>query len=122
MKEIDFNTLSENDLTDYDGIAAAFRKYLRKTMRYTVEEANFVVSTDFENPYNTPFVSQDFCCKCNIDGKQYEVRYCHTDFCMCGLYHLAEKPSFEFYMLIDLDTLPDKSVRSYQNANKMYIV
>ena len=122
MKEIDFNALSENDLIDYEGIAAAFTKYLRKTMRYTIDEANFVVSTDFENPYNTPFISQDYCCECNIDGKRYEVRYCYTDFCMCGLFHLASKPRFEFYMLFDLDTLPDKSVGSYQNANKMYII
>ena len=28
--------------------------------------------------------------------KQNEVRFCETDFCSCGLFHLADLPPFAF--------------------------
>ena len=121
MREINFDNVEEKDLFDYEAIAGAFKKYLMEVFFYDEGEADFVVSTDFENPYNTPFIVQDYEGQYTIGGKKYEVRLCRTDFCIVGLFHLACEPQFEFYMLFDLETLPDNSVGSYQNARKMYL-
>jgi hypothetical protein len=121
MREINLDNVTEKDLFDYESIAAAFKKYLMEVFFYDESEADFVVSTDFENPYNTPFIMQDYEGQYTIGGKEYEVRSCRTDFCAVGLFHLASEPQFEFFMLFDLETLPDNSVRSYQNARKMYL-
>lgn len=121
MREINLDNVTEKDLFDYEAIAAAFKKYLMEVFFYDESEADFVVSTDFENPYNTPFIMQDYEGQYTIGGKEYEVRSCRTDFRAVGLFHLASEPQFEFFMLFDLETLPDNSVRSYQNARKMYL-
>ena len=122
MREINLDNLSAKDLVDYPVIAAAFKKYLMNVLFYDEYEADFVLASDFENPYNTPFISQDYEGVYEVDGKKYEIRSCRTDFCAVGLFHLAYEPQFEFYMLFDLETLPNKSVRSYQNAKKLYII
>lgn len=122
MREIDLDKLTAKDLIDHTAISHAFKNYLMEVLEYDEIEADFVVSTDFENPYNTPFIMQDYEGEYSVDGKNYEVRSCRTDFCVCGLWHLAELPPFEFYMFIDLDTLPDTTVGSYQRATKMYLL
>ena len=104
MREINFDNVEEKDLFDYEAIAGAFKKYLMEVFFY-----------------NTPFIVQDYEGQYTIGGKKYEVRLCRTDFCIVGLFHLAYEPQFEFYMLFDLETLPDNSVGSYQNARKMYL-
>ena len=86
------------------------------------DEADFVVKCDFENPYDTPFILQDYEGDYIVDGKEYEVRSCHTDFCYCGLFHLADKEPFEFYMFFDRETMSDNTVGSYQNATKLYLI
>ena len=122
MKKVDLDNLTGNDLVDYTVIAAEFKKYLMKIFSYDEAEADFVVSTDFENPYAAPYIMQDYEGVYTVEGKYYEVRSCHTDFRAVGLFHLAKKPKFKFYILFDLETLPDKTVGSYQNARKMYIL
>ena len=122
MREIDLDALTGSDLIDHASISKAFKKYLMDVLEYDEGEANFVVTTDFENPYNTPFIMQDYEGEFTVDGKNYEVRSCRTDFCACGLYHLAEVPPFEFYMFFDLATLPDATVGSYEKAKKMYLL
>ena len=122
MREIDLVNLSAKDLIDHAAISEAFKKYLIEVLEYDEGEANFVVSTDFENPYNTPFITQDCEGKFTVGGKAYEVRSCRTDFCACGLWQLAELPPFEFYMFFDLETMPDRTVGSYQKSRKMYLI
>ena len=102
---------------------------LLSTKSYTNPYQNFidvvideVYERTGENPYNTPFIMQDYEGEYTVDGKDYEVRSCRTDFCACGLWHLAEKPPFEFYMFFDLETLPDTTVDSYQKSRKMYLI
>lgn len=121
MREINLDNVTEKDLLSYEAIAAAFKKYLMEVLFYDEAEADFVVSTDFDNPYDTPFIMQDYEGQYAIGGKEYEVRSCHTDFGAVGLFHLAFEPQFEFYMLFDLETLPDNSVGSYLNAQKLYL-
>ena len=122
MREINFDNLPGKDLIDHATISEAFRSYLMEVLEYDEDEADFVVSTDFENPYNAPFIMQDYEGTYTVEGKNYEVRSCRTDFCVCGLWHLAELPPFEFYMFFDLETLPDTTAGSYQRATKMYLL
>ena len=122
MGKVDFNNLSAQDLADHATISEAFKRYLMEVLEYDEDEADFVVSTDFENPYDTPFIMQEYERNFTVDGKTYEVMSCYTDFCACGLWHLAELPPFEFYMLFDLETMPDKTVGSYRGAKKMYML
>lgn len=121
MREIDLENLTSQDFIDYGAIAAKFKDYLMLVLGYEEYEADFIISSDFENPYDTPFIMQDYEGTFTVDGKNYEVRLCRTDFRLVGLFHLVDVPPFEFYMFIDLDTLPNKSVGAYQNARKAYL-
>ena len=122
MREIDLNNLTEKDLIDHAAISEAFKKYLMEVLEYDEDDADFVISNDFENPYDTPFILQDYEGTFTIDGKHYSVRSCRTDFTICGLWRLTKLPPFEFYMFIDLDSMPDTTVGSYQNSRKMYLI
>ena len=57
-----------------------------------------------------------------VKGKNYKVYLCHTDFCYCELFQHADKKPFKFYMFFDIETLPDNTVGSYQNATKLYLI
>lgn len=122
MRDINRDNITGKDLIDYDGIASAYKKYLIDVMGYEEDEADFVIKMDFSNPYDTPYIVQDFEGDYTIDGKAYEVRLCHTDFGCMGIFEYAEIDPFEFYMLIDKETLPDNLVSTYQKARKMYII
>lgn len=122
MRENDLDGITGKDLMDHNAISAEFKEYLIDVLGYDEEEANFVVSSDFANPYDTPFIMQDYEGEFTVDGKDYEVRLCYTDFCACGLFHLAELPPFEFYMFFDRATMPDKTVGSYRCAEKKYLI
>ena len=122
MREIDLDKITGKDLIDHATLSDAFKKYLMEVLGYDEGEAAFVVAADFENPYDTPFIAQDYEGTYSVDGKEYEVRSCRTDFCACGLWHLVEMPPFEFYMFFDLETLPDTTVGSYQRSRKMYLI
>lgn len=121
MREINLDNITRENLVDYAALAEAFKDYLIDVLGYDEAEATYVVSTDFKNPYETQYIMQEFEGKYAVNGKTYEVLSCHTDFCVCGMWHLAEYPPFEFYMFIDLETLPDTTVGSYKNAQKLYL-
>ena len=122
MRNIDLDNISSKDLIDYDGISGAYKKYLMDVMGYEEDKADFVIKTDFLNPYDTPYILQDYEGNYTIDGKEYEIRSCRTDFCCVGMFDFADIIPFEFYMLIVKDDLPDDSVATYRKASKMYIV
>lgn len=122
MREIDLNKITHRDLLDHKGIAQAFKEYLMDVLGYDEFDADFVVRNDFEDPYETPFILQDFEGEYTIDGKEYEVRLCRTDFCTVGLFHLADVKPFEFYMFFDKDDLFDDCVGAYQTAKKLYLI
>jgi hypothetical protein len=121
MREIDLDELTFDDLVDGDMLIAAFIGYLKETLDYTDDEAK-MAATDMEDPYNAPYVMQDYEGIYEVDGVDYEVRSCYTDFCACGLFHLAGVEPFEFYMLFNAEDIEDESVSSYMNARKMFIV
>ena len=122
MRNVDLNNLTRKDLMDHDAISEAFKKYLMDVLGYFEDEADFVVKCDFENPYNTPYILQDYEGEYTVEGKNYKVYLCHTDFCYCGLFQHADKKPFKFYMFFDIETLPDNTVGSYQNATKLYLI
>jgi len=122
MKEYDIDLITANDLVDYDTLVQAFKEYLMDVLEYDEDEADFVIEADFENPYDTPFISQEYEGDITVEGIDYEVRFCETDFCSCGLFHLADLPSFAFYMLFDQVSMKDQTVGSYQAAKKKYVI
>ena len=122
MREINLDQVTGKDLIDHAALAQAFKKYLMDVLDYSEREADFVVLSDFENPYNTPFIMQDYEGHYTIDGKEYKVYECHTDFCAVGLFHLSDVAPFEFYMYFDLETLTDDTVGAHQKARKMYLI
>ena len=122
MREIDLKQVVKEDLIDYETLAKAFKDYLMAVLLYSESEADFVVESDFNDPYDTPFIMQEYEGTYTIDGKKYEVCSCCTDFCACGLFYLAEMPPFEFLMFFDLESLSDRTVGSYRKAKKLYLL
>ena len=121
MRNIDLEKITSSDLIDHAILSKAFKNYLMEVLEYSEYEADFVIASDFGLPYDTPFIMQDYEGRFVVDGKDYEVRMCRTDFCACGMFHLAELPPFEFYMFFDLDTMPDTTVGSYRKAKTLYL-
>lgn len=121
IKAIDTDALRAEDLVELDDLIAAFQNYLRKELRYSKKEAE-MASADMESPYQVPYVMQRYWDTVEIDGISYEIRYCNTDFCACGLFHLADAKSFEFLMLFDESSMPDQTTTSYINARKKFVV
>lgn len=122
MKDIDLNTVTSKDLINYTALSEAFKNYLIKVLGYEEYEADFVVSSDFASPYDTPYIINEYEGIFVVDEKKYQVMSCHTDFCACGMFHLANVPPFEFYMFIDTETLSDSTVGAYREAKKMYLL
>jgi len=122
MRNINLDKVTISDLIDHEGISRAFKAYLTDILGYDEDEADFVVENDFENPYDTQYIFQDFEGNYVVDGKNYEVMLCHTDFSVMGMYHLCGLEPFEFYMYIDKEDLGDHTVGSYSKARKLYLV
>ena len=122
MKEFNIDLITSEDLVDYDILVQAFKSYLMNVLEYDEEEADFVFKMDFVDPYDTSFISQDYEGDIEIDEKDYEVRFCETDFGSCGLFHLADLPSFSFYMLFDQATMSNQTVGAYQTAKRKYVI
>lgn len=122
MREIALDQITGKDLIDYASLAQAFKQYLMDVLDYSEREANFVVLADFNNPYDSPLIMQDYEGNYIVDGKEYKIYKCHTNFCSVGLFHLANIKPFEFYMFFDLETLPNNTVGSHRSARKMYLI
>lgn len=122
MRDIEIEDIQAEDLIEIEKLQEEFKKYMINVLGYFEDEADYIISEDFKDPYETPYISQDFIGYTTVDEVEYEVRKCQTDFCACGLFHLAEKEPFEFYMLIDTSTLPDSIVFCYMGARKVYVI
>ena len=120
MRKLNYEKLKKSALTDLEGLKAAFIKYLMEKLDYFEGEAKYVANTDMNDPYSAPYIVQDYDGNIVLDGEEYEVRKCHTDFCMCGMFHYADKTPFQFYMFILKSDLSDNTVGSYMKARKLY--
>jgi len=119
---LDLENISEKDLKDHTALSEEYKKYLMDVLEYDEEDAKFVIALDFKNPYETVYIRQDYEGIATIGAHTYEVCACRTDFRLCGMFHLADKPPFEFYMLFDKDTMPDRTVGSYMKSRKVYLL
>ena len=123
MRDVnELDKVSAEDLIEHRVLSVKFVEYLRKTLKYTKAEAEFVAATDFTDAYDCMFVVHDYEGIFEVAGKEYNVYSCRTDFRMCGLFHLDKYPPFEFYMFIDPNDLPDMTVGSYSKAKKLYYI
>ena len=58
-------------------------------------------ASDMNDPYNAPFILQEYEGIYRNGEIEYTVRNCWTDFMRCGLFELANAKKFKFYMYID---------------------
>ena len=121
FKEIDLSELKNEDLVTTKVLIEAFKRYLVEMLGYSKAEAD-TRATDMNNPYILSYVHQRNPVFFDIGGITYQIRYCYTDFRLCGIYSYTGVEPFEFYMLFDKDTMPDTSVASYRNARKKYVI
>ena len=121
MKDINIHNLTKKDLVSNDELLKAYKIYLQEELDYSGWEVEMAAS-DLVNPYEAPFIIQDYEGNVEIDGIEYEVRSCHTDYCYCGLFHLANVKPFEFLMLFVADDVQDSSVGSYSDATKLFVL
>lgn len=109
MREIDFDKLESKDLIDHAAISDIFKQYLMLVLGYDEGEADFVIASDFEDPYDTPFLTQDYEGVFDVDGKnmrldfaeQTSVRWGYfiwhmsrlsNSICLLNLIHLITRP------------------------------
>ena len=117
---MDYENVKESDFLDVEGLKKEFKKYAKDVLGYNDFEAE-LAATDLDNPYDAEFIRQEFDGDVTIDGVEYEVRECKTDFCLCGLFEFANKPPFVFYMFFKAEDVADNLVGSYRKAKKKYI-
>lgn len=97
-EKIVLDTLTGEQLIDGDSLIEAFKQYLRDEL-YFEEFEVVLVAEDMKNPYETPYILQEYKGDCEIAEILYSVRSCTTNISVCGLFHLADVKPFEFYML-----------------------
>lgn len=121
MKEISLNDLKREDLVSGEQLVQAYKEYLKAELGYDEFEAEFA-SEDMKNPYDTPYILQEYEGDYDVDGVWYEIRKCETNFCYCGMFHLSGVKPFEFYMLFDKSTMDGDTVGDYSAAKKMFVL
>lgn len=121
MAMLKWEKVKPEDLLDVDELAQAFKEYCMKRLDYDEFEAE-IAASDMKDPYNTPYIMQEYEGPYYDGDIEYSVRNCWTDFSRCGLWELSDKKKFKFYMYIDKSSMPDETVGSYTRARKKYFV
>ena len=121
MRINDIDNITAADLIEHGELVDAFKVYLKNELSYDEWEVE-IAATDMDNPYDTPYLVQEYEGNVSIAGVDYEVRSCSTNFRQCGMFHLADVTPFEFYMLFDIATMPDHSVGAYRKSRKVYVI
>ena len=105
MGTLSWNDIKNEDLKDSDYLVKSFRRYLRKECGYSTEEARFAADV-IENPYGKiADVTKTYETTAEVCGKTYEIYFCTAEDCSPKL--------FEFYMLVDVNSLKEK----YDDSN-----
>lgn len=71
MKDVDL--IKSEDLAGRDKLCGRFKQYLMKVLSYDSEEADFIIDTDFADPYTAPYV--DFEYEGDIEVRPYSSRH-----------------------------------------------
>lgn len=120
MKNID--EIVAADLVELSALSGRFRVFLMKELEYDREEADFVIATDFADPFIAPYIDYEYEGDIVIDGVEYEVYAGVSAFENVGIFLDDDEPSFEFYTLFDKSTLKDDSLDAYRKAKKFYVL
>ena len=121
MKKLNLDKVKTKDFVNGDVLVRKFQEYLMKNLDYSEVEAQ-IASSDMKNPYTAPYVFQDAIAVMDIEGTQYEVRFCHTNFTYCGIYCPENIKPFEFYVFYDRSTIKNNIGAEYIAAKKFFIV
>lgn len=116
MRSIYLSDFKKEDLVNGEALIEAYKNYLMEELGDDEWDAQNCANEDMSNPYDAPFVIQEYEGCVEIDGVSYEVRRCRTNYCMVGLFHLDKVKPFEFYMLLD------QSEGTYSEESTMYVV
>ena len=103
---------------DKQGIKDAFAAHLKRYRGYSEEEAEIAVS-DFPNPYELPYLFEDYIDDVTIEGNEYEMRASYTLLWQCGIFDV---PMFCFYTYYLSEDIPNNKVGEYMNARKLFQV
>ena len=103
---------------DLQGIKDAFAKHMIEHRGYSEQEAAIAVS-DFPDPYELPYLDEEYIDEVTIDGVDYERNASYTSFWKCGLEGI---PMFRFYTYYCIDDIPNHQVGEYINARKLFQV
>jgi hypothetical protein len=103
---------------DTNGIRNAFAKHLIEHRGYTKDEAA-MATFDFPDPYNLPYLCEEYVGEEMIDGINYEKDACYTELWRCGI---SDVPMFRFYTYYAIDDIPNHQVGEYMEARKIYQV
>ena len=103
---------------DIQGVKDALAKHMMLHRGYSEIEAQIAVS-DFPNPYNLPYLEEEYICDEIIDGVKYEKNASYTSFWKCGIEGV---PMFRYYTYYAIDDIPHKKVREYMKARKLFQV
>lgn len=120
MKNIDDIVVS--DLVGLKELSDKFRDYLMVALEYEREEAEFVVDTDFIEPFIAPYIDNEYEGDISVGGKEYEVYSGVSAFENVGMFLDDDVPTFEFYTLFEKATVKDDSLKSYIEARKVYVL
>ena len=107
------------DLIEKKALVDALVEYM-VTVQYLDRSSMDLVLNDFEDFYACPWLREEYVGMRKIDGIEYEVRACWTDFSMFMSFTNDER--FKFYMLTHLKNANDRTVAAYIEADKKYIL
>ena len=121
MRKLDFEKLQANDFVDLDSLITKFKEYCVEVLEYSEAEAN-VISAEMKVPYTASYIFEEFEALVKLDGVEYEVRSCYTNFDYCGEFLPESVKPFEFYTLYDRSTIKNNTGAEYIQARKLFIV
>lgn len=97
-------------------IRELFAKHLINYKDYSEDEAKLAVS-DFPDPYNLPYMTEEYLGRETVDGIEYEKCISSADLARCGF---GDIPVFRYYTLYATEDVADHLVGSYMTARKLF--
>lgn len=97
----------------------ALVEYLKKVQHCDSFDVTMMLM-DFKDPYTCCWIGREFVEDIEVDGKDYTVYACYTDF-----YHFRtfnNEDHFKFYMLMHREDPGDHTVGAYMRSERLYIV
>lgn len=119
-KKPDWDTLDDNAFLNQTEINQSFGEYMKKVLHFD-DESVALFASDLEKLYGVPYLTQDYVETINRNDTVYEVRYCCTNFSVCGFCSPRTK-AFKFYVLFDKNTMQDNTVGAYIEARKLFYI